>query len=337
MDTTQATEAPIESQAPPAAPAADRSPPADTSEQNGGFASPYDAFSALPEFQGKDPLDIARDLYRAHTSYGEAQRRLQQYQSAVGPQYQEYMRNRDAYLAWQQSQQRPAEPEAPKRWFSPPEIQEGWKNYIVRDPATGREIIDPQAPFEAQQALRNYQDYTANFARKLVTDPENTLKPFIEQVAQAKAEELVRSQINQYSTENYVADLDRQNADWLYDESGNISPYGQAIANGIEQAKQLGIQGAQARWQYATNMLKSELLEMRYQQMQAQSQLYAGAQQSQAENPESNTASRDINFLRERAVRTPNRSAGSMEPRTPPQRMSFEDRLRQQLERDGVT
>ena len=313
------------------------SSPSPSENESAGFSSPYEAFSALPEFQGREPLEIARELYQAHTGFREAQRHLQQYQ-AVRPELSDWLANKQAYMQWKQSQaaaQAP-QPEQPKRWFAPPEIKEDWRNYIVRDPSTGREVIDPNAPFEAQQQLRAYQDYTQNFARKLVTDPEGTLKPFIEQVAQEKARELVERQFGQHSAETYIQDLERQNADWLYDNEGNISPYGQAIANGIEEAKQLGIASPQGRWQYATNLLKSELLAMRYQQMQGQIQQFAGAQQQPPQNPVSDTASRDIKFLKDRATRAPNRSAGTTEPRAPQQRLSFEDRLRQQLERDGV-
>jgi hypothetical protein len=321
-------------------PAVDSAPPQDTQPSQGGesagFSSPYEAFSALPEFQGREPLEIARELYRSYTGFQDAQRHLQQYQ-AVRPELSDWMANKQAYMQWKQSQAPQPQPEQPKKWFAPPEIKEDWRNYIVRDPATGREVIDPNAPFEAQQRLREYQDYTQNFARKLVTDPEGTLKPFIEQVAQAKAEELVQKQFGQHSAETYIQDLERQNADWLYDQQGNISPYGQAIANGIEEAKQLGIATPQGRWQYATNLLKSELLAMRYQQMQGQIQQQVAPPPAAPQNPVSNTATRDINFLRERATRAPNRSAGTTEPRAPQQRISFEERLRQQLERDGVT
>jgi hypothetical protein len=47
-------------------------------------------------------------------------------------------------------------------------------------------------------------------------------------------------------------------------------------------------------------------------------------------------AQQNMQFLRERATRTPNRSAGSTEPRAPRQKMSFEERLRSQLTEDGV-
>jgi hypothetical protein len=299
-----------------------------------GFDTPYSAFRHLPDFQGQDDLTIAQNLYRAYNGYGETQRQLQQYQSVV-PYAQEYLRNQREFEAWKKSQAeaaKPREPEAPK-WWAPPQVKDTWKSYIVRDPSTGKEVISPDAPFEAQQALREYQSYTADFARKLVTDPENTLKPFVEQVAIQKAQEMVNNHLSQYKTQNYVQDLERQNADWLYDQKGQPTQEGQAISAYIAQAQEMGIGSAEARWRYATGMLQRDLLNMRYQQMQG---MLAQPQYAPPAPPADPVAQQNMQFLRERATRTPNRSAGTTEPRAPRTRMSFEDRLKSQLVNDGV-
>jgi hypothetical protein len=306
-----------------------------SNEQYGGFSSPYEAFKSLPDFAGQDDLAIAQNLYRSYNGYQEAQRALSQYQQVV-PYANEYLRNETAFRQWQQEQAKAAQPkpaETPK-WWSPPQVKDTWKGYIVRDPSTGKEVIDPSAPYEAQQALREYQAYTADFARKFVTDPENTLKPFVEQVAMQKAQELVQQQLNQYQATNYVSDLERQNADWLYDQTGNISREGQAIQAYIQQASEIGITSPEARWKYATGMLQRDLLNVRYQQMQSAPPRYAP--QPQMAPPADPVAQQNMQFLRERATRTPNRSAGTTEPRASRQRMSFEDRLRGQLVNDGV-
>ncbi len=130
-----------------------------------------------------------------------------------------------------------------------------------------------------------------------------------------------------------MSDLEQQNADWLYDEQGNVTREGQAIQGYIDQARQIGIQDPQARWKYATGMLQRDLLEMRYGQMQQAMQ----APQPMAPAPQPDpVAQQNMQFLRERATRTTNRSAGATEPQAPRQRMSFEERLRGQLQQDGV-
>ena len=310
---------------------------ASTETSSPGFDTPYSAFRHLPDFQGQDDLSIAQNLYKAYNGYGETQRQLQQYQSVV-PYAQEYLRNQREFETWKKSQAeaaKPKEPEAPK-WWSPPQVKDTWKSYIVRDPATGKEVISQDAPYEAQQALREYQSYTADFARKLVTDPENTLKPFVEQVAIQKAQEMVQNHLNTYKTQNYVSDLERQNADWLYDPQGQPTREGQAVSQYIAQAQQLGINTPESRWQYATGMLQRDLLNMRYQQMQAQPQMAPPAPPVPPAPPADPVAQQNMQFLRDRATRTPNRSAGTTEPRAPRSRMSFEDRLKSQLSNDGV-
>jgi hypothetical protein len=307
---------------------------ASTESSTPGFDTPYSAFRHLPDFQGQDDLSIAQNLYKAYNGYGETQRQLQQYQQVV-PYAQEYLRNQREFETWRKSQAeaaKPKEPEAPK-WWSPPQVKDTWKSYIVRDPATGKEVISPDAPYEAQQSLREYQQYTADFARKLVTDPENTLKPFVEQVAIQKAQEMVQQHLGQYQTQNYVQDLERQNADWLYDQQGNPTREGQAISQYISQAQQLGIQSPNDRWKYATGMLQRDLLNVRYQQMQNAPPAPPPAPPAPPADP---VAQQNMEFLRERATRTPNRSAGTTEPRAPRARMSFEERLKSQLVTDGV-
>ena len=304
-------------------------------QQEGGFDTPYAAFRHLPDFHGQDDLTIARNLYKAYQGANEYQRQLQQYQQVV-PYANEYLQNRQAYEKWKAEQAAASQPrpaEKPK-WWNPPSVDEAYKSYLIRDPQTGREVIDPNAPLHAQEALRKYQDYTANFARKFVTDPEGTLKPFVEEVAMQKAQELVQQQLNQYQAKNYVASLEQQNADWLYDQNGQISREGQAIQAYIQQAADMGISSPDARWQYATGMLQRDLLDLRYQQIQSQAQMQAQA--APPPPPADPVAQQNMQFLRERATRTPNRSAGTTEPRAPRQRMSFEDRLKSQLVTDGV-
>jgi hypothetical protein len=317
------------------------SAPADSSASS-GFDSPFSAFRHLPEFSGQDDLAIAQDLYRSRQGYLESQRILSQYQNLI-PQANEYLRNKAEYEKWQTAQLAAAQPlpEPKKKFWDPPSVEESYKSYIIRDPQTGKEVIDPNAPYEAQQALRKYQDYTANFARKFVTDPENTLKPFIEDVAMQKAKELVEQHLGQYQATNYVQDLERQNSDWLYNQDGSVSREGQAIQAYIQQAAELGIGSPDARWKFATGMLQRDLLNIRYQQMQQMPsqmppQMGQGYPAAPEPPPADPVAESNMQFLRERATRTPNRSAGTTEPRAPRQRMSFEERLRGQLVNDGV-
>ena len=169
-----------------------------SSQQTAPQPSVWDALKSLPEYSGQDDVAIARDLYQSRQGYQAAQQQLRQYQSITA----EYARNADQFRAWQESQRaqqhQAAQPAKPK-WWDPPQVKDTWKQYIIRDPETGREVVAPDAPIEAQAAIRDYQAYTANFAKKFVTDPEGTLKPFIEDVAMQKAQELVQQHLGQYT------------------------------------------------------------------------------------------------------------------------------------------
>ena len=321
--------APAPEAAAPSAPQSfDNSPQQAAPQQN-----VWDAFKSLPEYSGQDDIAIARDLYQSRQGYQAAQQQLRQYQAITA----DYARNADQFRKWQASQSQAPQPAPPAKakWWDPPQVKDTWKQYIVRD-ENGREVVAPDAPFEAQSAIRDYQAYTANFAKKFVTDPEGTLKPFIEDVAMQKAQELVQQQLSQYTSQNYVQNLEKQNADWLYDPQGNISPEGQAVQSYIEQAAQAGIADPQARWQYATGMLERDLLNLRYQQMQqmmAQPQMPPPAPVAPQPEP---VAQQNMQFLRERATRAPSRSGGATEPRAPRPKQSFEERLRAQLVKDGA-
>ena len=343
MSEEQLADIPVEESSPaPEAAAPEAAAPQEPAPQ--GFETPYQAFSALPEFEGQDDLSIARNLYAAHNGYQESQRQLQQYQQVI-PYAQEYLQNKNAFDQWRAAQAAEAQkanaPEEPPKWWNPPDVKDSWKSYIVRDPETGKEVIDPQAPLDAQQGLRDYQTYTADFARKLVTDPEAALKPMVEQIANQKAQELVSQHLGQYQAQNYVSSLEEQNADWLYDQNGQVTREGYAIQQYIEQAKQLGIATPEKRWDYATGMLQRDLLQDRYQESQRAPQpAPQPVQQAPAPQPAAPpvdpVAQQNMQFLRERATRTPNRSAGTTEPQAPRQRMSFEERLQGQLSKDGV-
>jgi hypothetical protein len=150
---------------------------------------------------------------------------------------------------------------------------------------------------------------------------------------------MVQQHLGQYQANTYVSDLERQNADWLYDSNRQVTPEGQALQQYIQQAGEMGIGSPDARWRYATGMLQRDLLNLRYQQLMSGQQQGMPPQMQQAPPQQMQAdpvAEQNMRFLRERAVRSPNRSGGSTEPQAPRQRMTFEDRLRSQLANDGV-
>jgi hypothetical protein len=225
-------------------------------------------------------------------------------------------------------------------------VRDAYKRYLVRD-ESGREVIHPDAPLDAKHTLTEFLQYKADFAQKFLTDPETALGPMVEQMARSQAENIVRQQFEEVSRQNYVASLEAENRDWLFDpETGDVSREGQIVQKYIDEAKSLGIASPQARWQYALNNTERELLlEVRTAQSQQASrsqfeqQLEAVKQQpvAPAPQPAMSQAESNMDYLRRAASRAPSRAGvATNSPQAARQGLSFQDRLKQQLSDEGL-
>lgn len=300
-------------------------------------------FRSLPQFQGQDDTAIAQRLYYSMQREEAAGRALQQYQSLV-PVAQEYISNRSEYEAWKASraqQQAPQQPQAPAQpeqpaWWNPPQVKDSYKRYLTRD-ESGREIIDPNAPFEVKAALQEYQDYRATFAQKFLDNPEQALGPMVEKVAIERAQKIVDERLTRMQDEQYVSGLERENKDWLYDEKGNVSAEGVAVQKYIADAKSLGINGAQARWDFATKMVERDLLlaNLRQSQQQAPRQM---APQPQPQPQQPTAEQQNMEFLRQQAMRTASQRSvtTATNARTPTKPMTFQERLLAAAQEEGL-
>lgn len=330
--------------------------------------SVWDAFKNLDEFRGQDDVAIARRLYASMERERAATQALQQYQQYI-PYAQQYLQNReqfdqfaqhrDAFQQWLASRQQPAgQPvekttaaEAVQKWWNPPQVRDSYKQYLVKD-ENGREVISPDAPLDAKHALYEYQKYKADFAQKFLTNPEEALGPMIQEIAQKQAQQIVESQFAEVQQQQYVSGLEKENADWLYEQDGTTpTQEGLAAQRYIEQAAKLGIQTPEARWEYATAMIERDLLDKLrgFQQQNGQRSAFeaglpqpatAAAAPAPVSAPQPDAASqaqRDIEFLRREASRNPSRASGASDPRTPQAPLTFEQRLAKQLARDGIS
>ena len=308
----------------------------------------WSAFKSLPDFEGKEDREIAQSLYQSLEREKAAQKKLAEYQRLI-PYANEYMRHREPfeqYLASQHQPQPQQQQPQEKPWWNPPELKDSYKRYIVKD-QNGRDMIAEDAPPEARLAIEDYMTYRAEFAQKFLANPEEALGPMVEQIAQQKANELLEQQLMQRDQQSYVSTLERDNADWLYEEDGKTpTEEGLAVQRYIEEATQLGINSPEARWEYATSMVERDLLtELRESDARAaavRDRLYpqqaeaAPGQPSQPQPMAQNQAEQDIEYLRREASRNPSRSAGAQDPRAPKAPMTFEERLKAQLAKDNL-
>jgi hypothetical protein len=357
---SSAPEAPSSSPAPEQSssqpsPASQPTQSAAPAQQQVGY---WDRFKSLPEFQGQDDRAIAARLYQAMEREKAAAKALAQYQQVI-PYAQEYITYRPEFQKWrasqQQAQQAPQQQAAPQpqKWWSPPEVKESYKRYLTKD-ENGREIIHPDAPIDARNALLEYQNYKADFAHKFLANPEEALGPMVQEMAAKQAQELIQQTMAQKENESFVSQIEKDNEDWLFDkETGNVTPEGLLVHKYIEQAREKGIGGPQARWEYAVAMTERDMLAQQFdQQQQQQSQVQQSvqqfmAQQAQAPRPapqpaaapprQPDVAQQNMQYLRKEASRNPSRSAGTAtnDPRAPKPKMTFEQMLREEASSRG--
>lgn len=353
--------APVESDAP----VADTQPESYSAPQSEApvSSSPWDSFKQLPQFQGQDDRAIATSLYQAMQREQAATRALQQYQSIM-PITQEYLSYRPEFQKWRESQQQqpqapqqaaPAPQAAPQqKWWNPPEVKDSYKRYLTKDDH-GRDVIHPDAPYDAKLALTEWQNYRADFAQKFLTNPEEALGPMVAEMAQKQAQEIIQDQLATRDREAYVDTFEKENADWLYDQqTGSVSPAGLLLHKYIDEARAKGIPPGKDRADYAVEKVELELLRQQYasasspppQQYQPQpTQAAPPVQQApppqavQAAPQPQDLASQNMNYLRREASRNPSRSAGAAnnDPRQPKQKLTFEQMLAENLNAAGYT
>jgi hypothetical protein len=327
----------------------------------------WDRFKTLPDFHGQDDRAIAARLYNALEREKVAARALAQYQQIM-PVAQDYLANRPEFEKWRAAQQQQPNPQVAQAqqlqqqqqqpsWWNPPKVRDSYKRFLTKD-EDGREVIDPNAPLGAREELYEYQQYKAEFAKKFLEDPQGALGPMVEDLAKKQAEEIVRQTLEQRDNEGFVSQIEKENSDWLFDsETGNVTPEGLLIHKYIEEAKTHGIQGPQARWNYAVAMTERDLLAQQFDQGQQQQ---AGIQQSlqalmqeraapaptpAAQTPapvqqqaQPNVAQQNMQYLRKEASRNPSRSAGTAanEPRVAKPKMTFDQMLREDASSRGL-
>lgn len=316
----------------------------------------WDNFKGLPQFQGQSDRDIASHLYQSMEREKSASQALAQYQQVL-PYAQEFLQNRNDYERWkqhQQSQQAQAQQAAQevKKSWQPPEVKDSFRRYLTKD-ENGRDVIADDAPLDARQQLMEHLNYRHDFAQKFLDNPEEALGPMIQQLAQSQAQEMINQTLEQRDGETFVNNIEAENKDWLIDsETGNVTPEGMLVHKKIDEARSLGINGPEARWNYAVAMAERDLLVQRYErQSQGEQHFTQQMQEMAAQNPQPapqepeqaapqpDQAQQNMEYLRREASRNPSRSAGQAlnngeQPKKPSG--NFDQMLKDQLASKGL-
>ena len=314
-------------------------------------------FKNLPQFEGQSDRDIASHLYQSMERERSASEALAQYQQVL-PYAQDFLANRADYEQWkaqaaQQQQQTDQAAQEVKKAWEPPEVKDSFRRYLTKD-ENGRDTIADDAPLEARQQLLEHLNYRADFAQKFLDNPEETLGPMIQQMAQTQAQQIVQQTLDQRDNESFVDSIQEENRDWLIDqETGNVTPEGLLVHKKIEEARSLGINGPQARWNYAVAMAERDMLAQRFEQQSQQEQQFTQQMQEMANAPpepeppaepeqaapQPDQAQQNMEYLRREASRNPSRSAGQAinngeQPKKPSG--NFNQMLKEQLASKGL-
>jgi len=318
-------------------------------ETPGEAAAPVEVWShfrQLPQFNGQDDNAIAGRLYQALQREESVARQLQQYQSVI-PVASEYLANRPSYEQWKQSQQQPQQqpqaqakpPEEPSPW-TPPKLKDSYRQYLVKD-ENGRDSIAPEAPLDAKAALQEHMAFRANFATRLLDNPEETLQPIISKMARQQAQELFSSEIGRMQEQGFVDQTLEDNKDWLYANgtNGDASAEGLAVQKYIEDMKGYGIQGAEPRWEMAKKLLERDVLEAHARNLEENLRRLQGQIATTQQVQQQPTAdAKNMDYLRQQAMRSVNRtSVSTTDSRVPQKPMTFADRFRKDLSDAGMT
>lgn len=230
---------------------------------------------------------------------------LQQHRQLEQAQYElsEFRRQQQQQLVQQQhfaQQQYAQRPPTPAPW-SPPQLSEHSRRFMGPD---GQPI--ESAPVSARSEIEAFNTYRMNFVEKFTNNPGEALAPFIQQQAAAIAEQAVNQRFQQIQAETFQRTYLAENADWAYEKGPDGRPlFNQITGQGVPSAygRRLGeilqdiavkVPGIQDRvaLEMGERMLTLEINAQHGQQQYAQTQAVDTRQQ----------------FLKNAAVRTPNRS-----------------------------
>lgn len=313
----------------------------------------WGAIRSLPDFHGQDERAVAYGVYQAIEREKAATQQLNQYREVM-PHAQEYLSNRKEFEAWKQSQAQQqqlqqTQKQEEERWWKLPPLKDSYKKWLVTDP-NGQQSIHPDAPIDARQAIQEQHDYKADFARRFMESPEETLGPMIAQMAANQASELFEQKHKEDVDQMMVNSITEANRDWLF-EPGTENPTetGMLVHKYIEEAVEKGLQGPQDRWEYARMRLENDLAFKEISSLREQLQQMrvpppsepapvapppAAAPPAQAADP----AKDNMEYLRREASRRPSRSAGaaSSDPRLAASGKSFADMLKETASSRGL-
>lgn len=289
---------------------------------------------------------------------------LQQQLRVIAQERQEYARQLATYQhylqqlqAQQQQAAQPAPAPAPSQgedWWKPPQWNEADLQFLARD-EKGNIVAAPGAPPDLPFKYQQYQRWQAETMAKFLRDPIGTIRPGLEKVVRETAEKIAAEKLQGYDERQYATQFVQGQQAWMYELDQNkqplrdtfgrpvLSPAGQAFASYVQYAQgTLGIRDVRQQQQYAQAMVERDALARMYGQQGAAGAPAAGG--AAAQNPAQANEDVKRQALAGGARRLPGAGGGGQAPTRRPDgrtarakdlRLSFGDRLKENLKQGG--
>lgn len=177
--------------------------------------------------------------------------------SRLAPYAQEYQANAGAFQDFMRER---AKAEAEKKarenaWFKAPEFDPSWRNAIEQD-AQGNLRAKQGYPPDVVNKYLAWAQHQRSFLDKFASDPVGSIRPGIEQVVKEVAEQVMRQNLGGYAEQSQAQDFVRQNREWLYDQRGQLSEWGQVFAGAVREAEQIGLKNVAGQQTYAMRVVQ---------------------------------------------------------------------------------
>lgn len=226
-----------------------------------------------------DDNDAQQRLVEAYQQQMEYQKQLSQ--------QMEMMR---LQMLMAQQQQKPAEQQATQQagqqgWWKAPPINTQFRDqFIAGRKEDGSIEWKPTTPPQVMAEYEQEQAYYADWAQKLVRNPDQALKPFEDQILAAvekKIQETIEQHSRKQQTETFVQQAIKENEDFLYqkdpvtkairyDFQGQpmLTEAGVRMDSILAELERSGMADETARWKYAQQIYKAQYGDLKQQQDQ---------------------------------------------------------------------
>lgn len=162
---------------------------------------------------------------------------LGQYMAPHYDEFQKFLELKQQY-AQRQGQGQPQQPAQPENWWNPPQWDERWTRYLMKDPATGDTTLDPKTPHDVARKIESWQEYHESWLNKFRTNPAEALSGFQQQIQRETLNQvrndhglrrtvlqdvynLLNTWDQQKASQNTAHQIVGQNQEWLYQRNKN--------------------------------------------------------------------------------------------------------------------